>query len=115
MILGSRCFSEAYRFYSSFVVNLFVTPHSICPHVCAIEVGLRRIEHHAVDCSLVAVLKILDVFLEVAGGVDGEYVTVTGIVVEGVAVYCVWGLLRRKEEDGAGLGVRIICFGCRSC
>jgi hypothetical protein len=68
-----------------------------------------------VDCSLVAVFKVLDVFLDVTGGIDGENVTVTGIVVEGVAVYSVWGLLRRKEEDGTGLGVRIICFGCRSC
>lgn len=70
MILWSWGFSEAYCLYSSFVIYLLVTPHAVRPHVCAVEVGFRGIEDHAMDCSLVAVFEILDVLLDVSRGVD---------------------------------------------
>ena len=45
------------------------------------------------DGGLITVLEVLDVFLDVTGGVDREDVAVASVVVEGVAVNCVRGLL----------------------
>jgi hypothetical protein len=63
------------------------------------------------DGSLVAVLKVLDVFFDMSRGVDRKDVAVAGIVIERIAVYGVRRLLSGKEEDGACLCVGIICFG----
>jgi hypothetical protein len=73
--------------------------------------GLGRVEYHAVNCGLVAVLVVLDVLDEMARVVDGEEIAVAGVVVEGVAVYGVRGLLGREEEDCAGLGRGVVGFG----
>ena len=115
MVFRRRSLSEAYCLQPSFVVYLLVTPDPICPHICAVEIGLRGIENHAVNRGLVAVLEVLDVLLDMAFGIDREDVAVASIVVERVAVYGVWRLLGGKEEDRTRLSVGIICFGCGTC
>jgi hypothetical protein len=114
VIFRSRRLSEAHCLQSTFLIDLSVTPYPVCPHVCAVEVGFRRIKYHAVDSGLLAVFKVLDVLFNVTGCVDREDVPVPGVIVKGVAVYGVRWFLSRKEEDGAGLGVGVVCFGCRS-
>jgi hypothetical protein len=64
-----------------------------------------------VDGGLVTVLKVLDVFFDVTGGVDREDVAVAGVVVEGVAVDSVRGLLCGQEKYGTGFGIGVIRFG----
>lgn len=63
------------------------------------------------DGCLVAVLEVLDVFLDVARGVHGEDIPVAGIVVKGIAVHVVRWLFAGEEKYGAGLGVGVVRFG----
>jgi hypothetical protein len=98
---------------SALVVDLLVAPYPVSPHVCAIQVGFCGIKDHAVDCSLVAVLVILNVLFHATRGVDGEDVAVAGMIVERVAIHGIRRRLCRKEEDGARLGVCVVCSGCR--
>ena len=70
VVLWRGCFGVADCVQSALVVNLLVAPNSVCPHVCAVEVGFRGVKNHAVDGRLVAVLVVLDVLLDVPGGID---------------------------------------------
>ena len=114
MVLWSWRFGEAHRLYPSFIVYLLVTPHSIRPHVCAVEVGLRGVEDHAVDRGLVAVFEVLNVLLDVSRLVDREEVAMAGEVVERVAVYGIRRLFGRQKEDGTRFCVCVVCAGCRA-
>jgi hypothetical protein len=120
-------------FYASFIINLFMTPrrsssrvssiscafpalvyepYSVRPHVRAVQIRLTRIEHHAVDRGLVAVLEVLDIFGEVPGRIDGEDVAEARVLVEGVAVDRVGGEFGGEEEDCAGFGGEGGGLGC---
>jgi hypothetical protein len=114
MVFRCGCLSKAHRLQSTLFVDLLVTPYPVCPHIRAVEIGLRGIEDHAVNRSLVAVLEVLDILFDVARRVDREDVPVASIVVERVAVYGVRRLLSGEEKDGARLRVGIICFGCEA-
>lgn len=92
-----------------------MTPYPICPHICAVEVGFRRVEDHAVNRRLFAVLEVLDVLLDVARGVDREDISVASIVVEWIAIHVVRSFLAGKEEYGACLGVGVVRFGYGAC
>lgn len=113
VVFLALCLGEANCLQSSLFVNLLVTPDAICPHVCAVEVRFCGIEYHTVDSRLVAVLVVLDILLERSIAVDVEDVSIAGILVEGVAVDVVRWLSRGKEEDGACLGVCLLCLCCR--
>lgn len=58
--------------------------------------------------------RVLDVLLQPAGRVDAVHVDEARVVVEGVAVDAVGRLLRGEDEDGARLGVGVVCAGCWS-
>jgi len=70
MVFRRGRLSEAYSLQPSFVIYLLVAPDPIGPHIRAIEIGLRGIENHTVDGSLVAVLEVLDVLFDVTFGID---------------------------------------------
>jgi hypothetical protein len=112
MIFGRRRFCVSYCLQSSFVINLLMAPYPVCPHVCAVQVVFAGVKHHAVYGGLVTVLKVLNVLGEVAGRVDRKDIAEACIVVERIAVHGVGWLLCREKEDGAGLGVGVIGFGC---
>lgn len=112
MVFRRRRFCRAYCFQPACLINLLVTPNSVRPHICTVEVGFRRIEDHSVDCSLVTIFVVLYVLFDVAGGVYGKDVSEACMVVEGVAVDVVGGLLAGEEEYRASLGVGVICSGC---
>lgn len=83
--------------------GLLVDPELVGREVGGVEEGFCGVEHHAVDARVGVVGVVLDVCLEGARGGDGEDVAVGGVLVERVAVDCVGGLLRREEEDCAGV------------
>lgn len=115
MVLWSRRFSEAYCFQLAFLISLLVTPYSVCPHICAVEIGLGGVKDHTVDCCLFAVFEVLDVLLDMARGVDREDIPVTSIVVERIAIHVVRRFLAGKEEYGACLRVGVVGFGYEAC
>ena len=84
---------------------LLVRPDLVGAQIRGVEVGLRRIEYHAVHAGLGAILVVLNVRLHAAVFVYGEDVSVAGVVVERVPVDIVWWLLGREDEDGSGVGV----------
>ena len=112
VVFLALCFCEPNCFQSSLVINLLVTPDAVRPHVGAVEICLGWVEYHSMDCRLVAVFVVLDVFLQRAVAVDAEDVAIAGVVVERVAVDIVRGLAGRKEENGARFGVSFLCFRC---
>jgi hypothetical protein len=114
MIFWCRCFSVAHSLNSTLVIYLLVAPYPVRPHVCAVEIGFGGIEHHAVDGGLVAVLKVLDVFLHATRRIDREDVAIASVVIKGVTIYGVRRLLRRKQENGSSFGIDIVRFGCAS-
>ena len=64
------------------------------------------------DAGVGLVRVVLEVGVEGAGLRDGEDVAVAGVFVEGVAVDGVGGLFCGEEEDRAGVGFGVVCFGC---
>lgn len=92
--------------------KLAVRPQLVGRQVGRVEVGLGRVEHHAVDARVLLVFVVLDVLLELAGVGHGEDVAVAGELVEGVGIDGVGGLLGREKEDGAGVGVGVVGTGC---
>jgi hypothetical protein len=112
MILRRWCICVTYCLDSAFLIDLLVAPDPVCPHVRTVEVSLAGVKDHAMDCSLVAVFKVLDVLLHFAGRIDREDIAETRVVIERVAVNVVRRLLCRKKEDRASFGVGIVGFGC---
>lgn len=112
VVFGLRRLCVSNCLHAALVVNFLVAPDTVCPHVCAVQVCLGRVEDHAVDGRLLAVLVVLDVLLHGARLVDGEDVAIAGVVIEGVAVHGIGSLLRGEVEDGACLGVGVVRSGC---
>jgi len=63
------------------------------------------------DGSVVLIRVVLHVLFQATLVIDGEHVSVAGIVVERVTINIVRRLVGSKHKDGTGLGVRIIGFG----
>jgi hypothetical protein len=60
------------------------------------------------DGGLVTVLVVLDILVEVAGGVDGKDIAKACIVVEWVAVYGIRWLFGREKEDGTCFRIGVV-------
>jgi hypothetical protein len=88
MVFWRWCLRVSHCLHLS-LLNLLVAPNPVRPHIRAIEVGFIGTENHAVDGRLFAVLVVLDILLDVTGGIDGEDVSVARVVVERVAIHVV--------------------------
>jgi hypothetical protein len=93
------------------VVSFLVTPNSVRPHVCRVEVGLGKIEDHAVDGGLRAVFVVLNIGFQGAIGVSVEDVAEASVLVKGVAIDAVGWFAGGQDEDSACAGICFLSFG----
>ena len=84
-----------------------MSPKFVGAKVGGVEIFFLRVKDHAVDASVRLVRVVLDVLFEsLCGVVCGKDGTVTGVVVEWVAVDTVRRLVGSEEEDGTGICCR---------
>lgn len=90
---------------------LLVSPDAVSPHVGRIEIRFCRVKHHAMDGRFGSILVVLNVVVQVASRIDGKDVTMSGVVIERVAVDIEWRLFSSKKKDGTSFGVWRRSFG----
>ena len=84
---------------------LKMRPDLVGRQIGRVQVGLCRVEHHAVNTGLGVIFVVLYIAIQSSVGLDGKHVTIAGVVVEGVAVDIVGGLVGGEDEDGTGVGL----------
>ena len=65
------------------------------------------------DGRLLAVLVVLNVFVQLAAFVDREDVTEARVLVKWVPIDAVWCLFGRQDEDRPRSSIGALCPGCR--
>lgn len=100
-----RSLEAIHQFQLTGLSILFVCPDLVGLQIGGVQVGLGGIEHHAVDTGVGLVLVVLNVDIEGAVGLNGENVSVSSVLIEGVAVDVVGRLVGGEDEDGTGVGV----------
>lgn len=86
-------------------------PQLVGREIGGVEVGLGRVEDHAVDACVGLVRVILRVLCKCSRLADGKDVAVASMVVERVGVDVVRWLARGEQEDGAGVCGSVASFG----
>lgn len=84
---------------------LDMRPNLVGREICGVQVGLCWVEYHAVDTSVGNIFVILDIAIQRAIGLHGEYVSIAGVVVERVAVNIVRRFVSGEHEDSTSVGL----------
>lgn len=69
------------------------------------------VEDHAVDSGVVLVRIVLHILLQSTSSVDRKDVSISGKVVEWVAVHIIRWLIGGEHEDCTSFGISIVRFG----
>jgi hypothetical protein len=86
MISRSWSFECVYQGQLTCLLVFLVSPDFVGSEIRRVEISFCGIEYHAVDSGFGTVFVVLDVLCQRAVRIDGEYVPVTCMVVEGVSV-----------------------------
>lgn len=87
-------------------------PDLVGGQIGRVEVGLCRVENHAVDTGLGVIFVVLHIAVQSPIGLDGKHVTVASVVVERVAVDIVGRLTGGEDEYRTSVG---LAAGGESC